>query len=143
MTRAPFRSRARRSLTVHGSTWSPASRWCPCSSRWASTGSATPPRPALRTSPPDPVCHFWACRVVLNGMDDAISTAWRANRPYLIDLAFRMLGDIGTAEDVVQEAFLRLLQQPVGDIEDERGWLIVVTSRLCIDHIRSAPSRRE
>ena len=76
-------------------------------------------------------------------MDDAISRAWRAHRSYLIDLAFRMLGDIGTAEDVVQEAFLRLLQQPVGDIEDERGWLIVVTSRLCIDHIRSARSRRE
>jgi RNA polymerase sigma-70 factor (ECF subfamily) len=76
-------------------------------------------------------------------MDDAISRVWRAHRPYLVDLAFRMLGDIGTAEDVVQEAFLRLLQQPAGDINDERGWLIVVTSRLCIDHIRSARSHRE
>jgi RNA polymerase sigma-70 factor, ECF subfamily len=54
-----------------------------------------------------------------------------------------MLGDIGKAEDMVQEAFFRLLQAPVGDINDERGWLIVVTSRLCLDHIKSASSRRE
>ena len=38
--------------------------------------------------------------------DDQIAQAWTAHRPYLIDLAFRMLGDIGAAEDVVQEAFL-------------------------------------
>src|SRR6202008_203184 len=53
------------------------------------------------------------------------------------------LGDIGKAEDVVQEAFCRLLQAPTGDINDERGWLIVVTSRLCLDHMKSASSRRE
>jgi RNA polymerase sigma-70 factor (ECF subfamily) len=54
-----------------------------------------------------------------------------------------MLGDVGAAEDVVQEAFFRLLQAPTGDINDERGWLIVVTSRLCLDHMKSASSRRE
>ena len=74
---------------------------------------------------------------------DRIGEAWKAHRPYLMGLAFRMLGDIGAAEDVVQEAFFRLLQTPVGAINDERGWLIVVTSRLCLDHIRSAPLRRE
>jgi RNA polymerase sigma-70 factor (ECF subfamily) len=74
---------------------------------------------------------------------DQVSDAWRAHRAYLVDLAFRMLGDIGAAEDVVQEAFFRLLQAPIGDINDERGWLIVVTSRLCLDHIKSASSRRE
>jgi RNA polymerase sigma-70 factor, ECF subfamily len=74
---------------------------------------------------------------------DQVSDAWKAHRAYLVDLAFRMLGDIGAAEDVVQEAFFRLLQAPIGDINDERGWLIVVTSRLCLDHIKSASSRRE
>jgi RNA polymerase sigma-70 factor, ECF subfamily len=69
--------------------------------------------------------------------------AWNEHRPYLIDLAFRMLGDIGAAEDVVQDAFARLLRAPRGEIEDDRGWLIVVTSRLCLDQIRSARSRRE
>jgi RNA polymerase sigma-70 factor, ECF subfamily len=75
--------------------------------------------------------------------DDEIGRAWSAHRPYLIDLAFRMLGDIGAAEDVVQEAFFRLVQTPVGTVNDARGWLIVVTSRLCLDHIKSAPWRRE
>src|SRR5215467_12374250 len=75
--------------------------------------------------------------------DEQIIRAWNAHRPYLVDLAFRMLGDIGAAEDVVQDAFSRLLRAMPGEIEDERGWLIVVTSRLCLDQIRSARSRRE
>ena len=72
-----------------------------------------------------------------------ISQAYQEHRPYLVDLAFRMLGDIGAAEDVVQDAFSRLLRTAPGEIADERGWLIVVTSRLCLDQIRSARSRRE
>jgi RNA polymerase sigma-70 factor (ECF subfamily) len=72
-----------------------------------------------------------------------ISRAYAEHRPYLIDLAFRMLGDIGAAEDTVQDAFWRLMHADRGEIADERGWLIVVTSRLCLDRIRSARSRRE
>jgi RNA polymerase sigma-70 factor (ECF subfamily) len=81
----------------------------------------------------------------MRGMPEAdrVSEAWRDHRPYLVDLAFRMLRDIGLAEDVVQEAFSRLIQARPEEIDDERGWLIVVTSRLCLDHIKSARSRRE
>ena len=75
--------------------------------------------------------------------DATISQAYREHRPYLVDLAFRMLGDLGAAEDVVQDAFARLLRADAGEIDDERGWLIVVTSRLALDQIRSARSRRE
>ena len=75
--------------------------------------------------------------------DATISQAYREHRPYLVDLAFRMLGDLGAAEDVVQDAFARLLRADAGRIDDERGWLIVVTSRLALDQIRSARSRRE
>jgi RNA polymerase sigma-70 factor, ECF subfamily len=78
------------------------------------------------------------------GHDDTkIAQAYLEHRPYLVDLAFRMLGDVGAAEDAVQDAFARLVRSGPGDIEDERGWLIVVTSRLCLDQIRSARSRRE
>jgi len=76
-------------------------------------------------------------------MDAKIVDAYRQHRPYLVDLAFRMLGDIGAAEDIVQDAYTRLLAADIAEIADERGWLIVVTSRLCLDRIRSAPSRRE
>jgi RNA polymerase sigma-70 factor (ECF subfamily) len=75
--------------------------------------------------------------------DAQIRGAWSEHRPYLVDMAFRMLGDIGRAEDVVQEAFQRLSQSDFDAIEDARGWLIVVTSRLCLDVIRSARNRRE
>jgi RNA polymerase sigma-70 factor, ECF subfamily len=67
-----------------------------------------------------------------------VAQAYLAHRPYLVDLAFRMLGDIAMAEDVVQDAFSRLMRADLGEIEDERGWLIVVTSRLCLDQVRSA-----
>jgi len=51
--------------------------------------------------------------------DDAtISRAYREHRPYLVDLAFRMLGDLGSAEDVVQDAFARLLRADAGGIDD-------------------------
>ena len=75
--------------------------------------------------------------------DGKISQAYADHRPHLVDLAFRMLGDIGSAEDVVQDAFSRLMRTDFGKIEDERGWLIVVTSRLCLDQVRSARFRRE
>jgi RNA polymerase sigma-70 factor (ECF subfamily) len=79
----------------------------------------------------------------LSGAGGLVAAAWRADRAYLIDLAYRMLGDIGAAEDVVQEAFLRLDLVEPGEVRDPRGWLTVVTSRLCLDRIRSAHNRRE
>ena len=55
-------------------------------------------------------------------MDEtSVVRAYRAHRPYLTDLAFRMLGDIGEAEDTVQDAFTRLLAADLRAIEDERG----------------------
>lgn len=76
-------------------------------------------------------------------MSDVIDHAWRAHRPYLVNLAYQILGDIGEAEDVAQEAFLRLSRVGPEEIEDIRGWLTVVASRLCLDQVRSARTRRE
>src|SRR5713226_3596273 len=42
--------------------------------------------------------------------DHAVTDVWRDHRAYLVDLAFRMLGNIGDAEDVVQEAFIRYMR---------------------------------
>ena len=74
---------------------------------------------------------------------DRFAEVWRSSPAYLVNLAFRMLGDVGAAEDVVQEAFVRLARTEPGEIEDERGWLTVVTGRLCLDQIRSARARHE
>src|SRR5581483_8281044 len=74
---------------------------------------------------------------------DQVSEAWRRHRPYVVNLAYQMLGDIGEAEDIAQEAFLRLSRADVNEIEDARGWLTVVASRLCLDQLRSARARYE
>jgi RNA polymerase sigma-70 factor (ECF subfamily) len=75
--------------------------------------------------------------------DAHVTQAWRQHRPYLVNLAYQMLGDVGEAEDVAQEAFLRLSRADVTAIDDVRAWLTVVAGRLCLDQVRSARSRRE
>jgi RNA polymerase sigma-70 factor (ECF subfamily) len=74
---------------------------------------------------------------------DQIADAWRRHRPYLVNLGYQILGDVGDAEDVAQEAFLRLSRVGTDEIDDVRGWLTVVTSRLCLDQVRSARTRYE
>src|SRR5205823_4120668 len=56
--------------------------------------------------------------------DPAFAAAWRDHRRYVLDVAYRMLGTVTDAEDVVQEAFARLLRRDPGQIEDVRGWLV-------------------
>lgn len=76
-------------------------------------------------------------------VSDQVTEAWHRHRPYLVNLAYQILGNVGDAEDVAQEAFLRLSRADVEAIDDIRGWLTVVTSRLCLDQVRSARARYE
>ena len=62
-------------------------------------------------------------------------------RPLMLSIAYRMVGSFSEAEDLVQEAFLRLHQED--QVEHPRAWLTTVTTRLAIDHLRSARVRRE
>ncbi|MBV9286156.1 MAG: sigma-70 family RNA polymerase sigma factor [Acidimicrobiia bacterium] len=73
--------------------------------------------------------------------DDRLADVWSAHRRYLVDLAFRMVGSLSEAEDAVQEAFIRLLDTELDELEDVRGWLVVVTGRICLDHMGSARVR--
>jgi RNA polymerase sigma-70 factor, ECF subfamily len=73
----------------------------------------------------------------------SVEAAWRSHRPYLVNLAYQMLGDVGEAEDVAQEAFLRLSRADPSQIDDVRAWLTVVAGRLCLDQMRSARARYE
>ncbi len=79
----------------------------------------------------------------LGAGDLSITAIWHEHHGYLINVAYRMLGTYGDAEDMVQEAFSRLLRSDRGTIDDVRGWLVVVVSRLCLDQLRSARVRRE
>ncbi|HKF35182.1 MAG TPA: sigma-70 family RNA polymerase sigma factor [Jatrophihabitantaceae bacterium] len=75
--------------------------------------------------------------------DPRIGDIARTEHRHLLDIAFRMLGDLGRAEDMVQEAFIRLARSNLDSIQDARGWLVVVVGRLCLDHLRSASARHE
>jgi RNA polymerase sigma-70 factor (ECF subfamily) len=75
--------------------------------------------------------------------DPRIGEIAQAERRRLLDVAFRMLGDVALAEDAVQESFVRLSRADLDTIEDVRGWLIVAVGRICLDQLRSAPARHE
>jgi RNA polymerase sigma factor (sigma-70 family) len=63
-------------------------------------------------------------------------------RPYLFAIAYRMLGSVEEAEDVVQDAFLRY-QEAGEEPCSPKAYLATVTTRLAIDRLRSARARRE
>ncbi|MGC4189890.1 MAG: sigma-70 family RNA polymerase sigma factor, partial [Thermomicrobiales bacterium] len=75
--------------------------------------------------------------------DATLDELWHAHHRYLLNVGYRMLGSVSDAEDIVQEAFVRLMNADRGEIRDVRGWLVVVVTRLCLDQLRSARSRRE
>ena len=64
-------------------------------------------------------------------------------RPYLLRVAYSILGSVSESEDVIQEAWLRLTRRPDVEIRDLRAWLTKVVSRLAIDELTSARARRE
>lgn len=65
------------------------------------------------------------------------------HRTLLFSIAYRMLGSVMDAEDVLQEAFLRWQRVPEGEARSPKSYLSTVVTRLCIDHLRSAKARRE
>lgn len=65
------------------------------------------------------------------------------HRPFLLSLAYRMLGDRTEAEDIVQDAFVRAHATDPDTIRNPRAWLGTLVTRLCLDHLKSARVNRE
>jgi len=75
--------------------------------------------------------------------DARFDAVWNEHRRHLLDVAYRLLGSVSDSEDMVQEAYTRLVQTGLDGIDDPRAWLTTVVTRLCLDQLRSARVRRE
>jgi RNA polymerase sigma-70 factor (ECF subfamily) len=82
---------------------------------------------------------------VIRDVGPRLAEAYVDLRPLLFSIAYRMLGSVSEAEDVVQEAFVRYQRALGGDgaVESPKAYLSAVVTRLAIDHLRSARARRE
>jgi RNA polymerase sigma factor (sigma-70 family) len=74
---------------------------------------------------------------------DPVAEAFEAQRDRLRAVAYRMLGSHADAEDVVQEAWLRLSRQDTATIHNLAGWLTTVVGRIGLDVLRSRQARPE
>ncbi|WP_424185680.1 sigma-70 family RNA polymerase sigma factor [Actinokineospora sp. G85] len=75
--------------------------------------------------------------------DTDLAEVFEAHRDRLTGIAARVLGGRADAEDVVQEAWVRLARQEAGAIDNVAGWLTTVVGRLCVDQLRSRAARPE
>ena len=66
------------------------------------------------------------------------SAVFEEHRRVLLGLAYRLLGSVWDAEDVVQDAYLRWMGADRTDVREPRGFLMTIVTRLALDHLRSA-----
>ena len=64
-------------------------------------------------------------------------------RTLMFSIAYRMLGSVMEAEDIVQEAYLRYQAVATDEIQYPKAFLSTVVTRLCLDHLKSAKTKRE
>jgi RNA polymerase sigma factor (sigma-70 family) len=81
--------------------------------------------------------------MVYGEVDVGDAGEFMALRPKLFGVAYRMLGSVSDAEDVVQEAYLRWQQVERADVDSPEAFLTTVVVRLSLDELRSARARRE
>ena len=75
--------------------------------------------------------------------ENFLADRFEADRARLRGVAYRMLGSLPEAEDAVQEAWLRLSRADTSGVDNLSAWLTTVTSRVCLDMLRSRRARRE
>ncbi|HXW44822.1 MAG TPA: RNA polymerase sigma-70 factor [Streptosporangiaceae bacterium] len=81
----------------------------------------------------------------MTAAENATAQAYESLRPLMFSIAYRMLGSVTEAEDIVQDAFVRYYRavSESGPPDSPKAYLSAVVTRLCIDHLRSARVRRE
>ncbi|WP_429007147.1 sigma-70 family RNA polymerase sigma factor [Roseixanthobacter psychrophilus] len=74
---------------------------------------------------------------------DAATAIFEVHRPKLVRLAYRMLGSMAEAQDIVQDSWLRWQRVESGEIQDPGAFLKRIVTRLCLDAMKSARARHE
>jgi RNA polymerase sigma-70 factor (ECF subfamily) len=74
---------------------------------------------------------------------DPVTAEFEAQRAYVFSIAYRLLGTVSDAEDMVQETYLRWRLAPDEHIRSTRAYLATIVVRLCMDQLRSARAKRE
>ncbi|GAA0506874.1 RNA polymerase sigma24 factor [Saccharopolyspora subtropica] len=74
---------------------------------------------------------------------EALVAGWAEHRPAVFGVAYRLLGSVADAEDVVQDVWLRAAGADLGEVADLRAWLVTVAARRAYDILKSARVRRE
>ncbi|MGW2420823.1 RNA polymerase sigma-70 factor [Streptomyces sp. NPDC001709] len=74
---------------------------------------------------------------------ETATDVFEQHRPLLMGVAYRMLGRVADAEDVVQDAWLRWSRADRAEVREPRAYLVRVTTRLAIDRLRQVQSRGE
>ncbi len=74
---------------------------------------------------------------------DDLAVRFETHRAHLRAVAYRMLGSLDEAEDVVQDAWLRASRTDTSKVESLGGWLTTIVARLSLDRLRTRRSRRE
>jgi RNA polymerase sigma-70 factor (ECF subfamily) len=75
--------------------------------------------------------------------DPARTSVFEEHRGLLFSIAYRMLGSVADAEDMLQDAFIRWQRASGTDVRSPKAFLVTVVSRLCINHLQSARVVRE
>jgi RNA polymerase sigma-70 factor (ECF subfamily) len=76
-------------------------------------------------------------------MDAVEPKEFEAYRPLMFSIAYRMLGSVTEAEDIVQEAYLRYQATPIDQIASHKAFLSTIVTRLCLNHLQLARTQRE
>lgn len=79
----------------------------------------------------------------MNNTAQTDTQLFESYRPLLFAIAYRMLGSVMEAEDMVQETYLRYIAADPATVTAPKAFLTTITTRLCLDHLKSAQVQRE
>jgi RNA polymerase sigma-70 factor, ECF subfamily len=81
--------------------------------------------------------------VTVNAKSEDAAASFEPLRPKLMRVAYRMLGSVADAEDIVQEAFIRWMRADRSEVREPEAFLRRTVTRLCLDQLKSARRQRE